>query len=192
MDLPAFLCDWGKIWSPYSEKYYIEVLSELSPEDVVLDIGAGDLRLTRRIAEKCKFVYALEINPDIIKLGIESCGQPIPDNLIILNLDARYFSFPEDVTSAVLLMRHCTDVKLYIKKLMEVGASRLITNARWRLGVEVIDLLTERIDYRDLRIGSYGCICGSVGFKPGDTRDLTPGIEIIVNEVINCPACLVA
>ena len=88
------------------------------------------------------------------------------------------------MTSAVLLMRHCTDVKLYIKKLMEVGA-------RWRLGVEVIDLITERIDYKDLKIGSYGCICGSVGFKPGDTRDLTPGIEIIVNEVINCPACLV-
>jgi SAM-dependent methyltransferase len=183
---------WELMWSPYDRRTYSEVLSSLSQYDIVLDIGAGDLRLARRIAERCKFVYAIELNRDVINMGINKYGDPIPDNLLILNFDARCFPFPKDVTCAVLLMRHCTNVKLYIEKLMEVGANRLITNARWRLGVEVIDLITERIDYKDLKIGSYGCICGSVGFKPGDTRDLSPGIDIFVNEVINCPACLVA
>lgn len=184
----AINTEWEKIWSPYDESLYMEVLSSIFYEDVVVDIGAGDLRLSLRIAEKCNYVYALEINPDVVQKGINN-KSPLPQNLQVLNVDARYYPFPNGITTGVLLMRHCKHVKHYINKLKDAGAGRLITNARWRLGVEIIYLNSPRIEYDDLIIGSFACLCGSVGFKPGDINFLFPGIENIVNEVVNCPEC---
>jgi hypothetical protein len=64
-------------------------------------------------------------------------------NLVVIHGDARYVAFPNGITTAVLLMRHCTHFDLYVKKLQAVGCRTLITNARWRSGVEVIDLHAE-------------------------------------------------
>ena len=185
----AITTDWEKIWFPYDESLYMEVLNSIFYEDVVVDIGAGDLRLSKRIAEKCNYVYALEINSEVIRNGINKNKSHVPENLQVLNVDARYYPFPNGITTGVLLMRHCKHVKDYINKLKDVGAGRLITNARWRFWVETIYLNNPRIEYNDLIIGSFACLCGSVGFKPGDINLLFPGIENVVNEVVNCPGC---
>ena len=60
---PSQLEAWEALWAPYDEATYAAVLAVIEPSDVVLDIGAGDLRLTRRIAEQAQQVIAWESNP---------------------------------------------------------------------------------------------------------------------------------
>ena len=37
--------NWERRWAPYDELTYQEVLAQVRPDDLVLEIGAGDLRL---------------------------------------------------------------------------------------------------------------------------------------------------
>ena len=89
----------------------------------------------------------------------------------------------------VLLMRHCRHFALYFNKLRTVGCRRLLTNARWRMGVEEIDLRGDRLPFAAVEIGWYACQCGHVGFVPGPPERLTPELEASVYEVRDCPAC---
>jgi 16S rRNA A1518/A1519 N6-dimethyltransferase RsmA/KsgA/DIM1 with predicted DNA glycosylase/AP lyase activity len=49
------------MWVPSDETIYLDVLDRIEPHDIILDIGAGDLRLARRMAMTCRWLYALEI-----------------------------------------------------------------------------------------------------------------------------------
>ena len=40
--------DWEALWSPYDQSTYHAVLEMIQSTDVVIDIGAGDLRLARQ------------------------------------------------------------------------------------------------------------------------------------------------
>jgi hypothetical protein len=115
--------------------------------------------------------------------------EPIPDNLITINADALIEEFPPDITIAVLLMRHCTHFTEYAGKLKNIGCRKLITNARWRMAVETIDLQAPRIKYDRVKIGWYACWCGAVGFKNGPVDLLTPETNAIIHEIIDCPDC---
>jgi hypothetical protein len=86
-------------------------------------------------------------------------------------------------------MRHCQHFTLYANKLNNGGCQRLITNARWRLGVEEINLLAEQIPFQNFDFGWYTCWCGAVGFKPGPVELMTSEVDDIVHEVQNCPQC---
>ena len=171
------------LWSPYDESTYQSVLEHIQTEDVVLDIGAGDLRLSQNMAAIAQKIYAIEVNPQLLE------GGAWPDNLCVMIGDARQLKFPNGVTVGVLLMRHCTHFQIYADKLKAIGARRLITNARWRMGVEVVDLRRDRMGFRDLVLGLYACWCGQVGFKPGPPSMLTPELDRIINEVKDCPHC---
>lgn len=192
--MSALLCanpsplDWEYQWAPYDLPTYQLVLKQISPHDVILDIGAGDLRLTRQMTEIAHKVYALEINRAILDKGLASFS-PLPANLIPICSDAQTFNFPHDLTCGVLLMRHCTHFQQYAQQLREVGCERLITNARWGMNVEVIDLQASRTPYANIAIGWYACWCGTVGFKAGSPEHLTPENEVIIHEVVNCPNC---
>jgi len=48
---------WEALWAPYDGPTYRDVLSRLQSNDVVLEIGAGDLRLARQIAQVAKKVF---------------------------------------------------------------------------------------------------------------------------------------
>jgi hypothetical protein len=181
--------DWEAMWSPYDEATYQAVLDQIDQDDIVLDIGAGDLRLARRMATRCRYVYAIEIQEEILNHFEKESAQPIPGNLLIMHADARYTPFTDDVTTGVLLMRHCTNFRLYADKLKMAGAERLITNGRWRLGVEVIPLQATRLKYQQLSIGWYACWCGTTGFKCGPFELFTPEVEDVISEVTNCPHC---
>jgi predicted RNA methylase len=155
---------------------------------VVLDIGAGDLRLTKRVAASARRVYAIERDPAVLARSDRSSW---PANLIVICADALTTSFPADVTTALLLMRHCTreHFAAYLQRLSALHrCRRLITNARWKMDVEVIDLRSGGA-YDPDRIGWYACRCGSIGFTPGDPGIITPQVLAEVIDVVSCPHC---
>ncbi len=85
--------DWEFRWAPYDLPTYQLVLDQLSSHDIILEIGAGDLRLARKMADIVHQVYALEINRSILDEGLASF-YPLPANLIPICGDARTFDFP--------------------------------------------------------------------------------------------------
>jgi len=183
--VPAAEVDWESRWAPYDPPTYQAVLDELNSNDIVLEIGAGDLRLACQMALICKKVYAIEI-----QTGLVQPGSPfLPDNLISILGDALEIPFPAEITTAVLLMRHCTHFHLYTNKLKAAGCQRLITNARWRMGVETIQLQKPRQAYEDISIGWYACWCGATGFIIGNANLLNPEVEATIHEVVDCPQC---
>ena len=97
--------------------------------------------------------------------------------------------FPEDVTNGVLLMRRCNHFRLYADKHKAVGAVDLITNARWRSGVELIHLQSERIPYWQIEMGWDVCWCGAIGFNTGLVERVTPELESLIHEAVNYPRC---
>lgn len=183
---------WEARWTPYDEATYAAVLAAIQPDDVVLDIGAGDLRLARRMAGSAQQVIAWEIQPDLLSVRAVALGErgEEPGNLRVMCCDARSEPVPPGVTVAVLLMRHCTHYSLYVRKLRAAGCRRLITNARWGMGVEVIDLAPAQ-PFDSLGTGWYACrYCGAVGFTGQDAAQVTETTLRQATDVEGCPACL--
>lgn len=177
------LDEWELRWAPYDEPTYQRVLNYIGPDDRVLEIGAGDLRLARRLAQTARHVYAIEMQPYLL------ARQPaLPGNLTVICADARFIPWPSDITLGVLLMRHCTLVGLYAARLRALGCHKLITNARWRLDVELMDL-GPRLPWTTIDFGWYACTCGQTGFVPGPPEQLTEERINQVFETENCPAC---
>lgn len=177
------LDDWEVRWAPYDETTYRTALSYVSPSDVVLDIGAGDLRFTRRIAKVAEHVFAIEMEP-----GLLANQSPLPDNLSVICADARLIPWPKYASLGVLLMRHCTHTAFYVKRLRAIGCDRLVTNARWRMDVELMEL-GQRSAWKDAGPGWYACSCGQTGFIPGPPDALTEAVMHHIAEVETCPNC---
>jgi SAM-dependent methyltransferase len=174
----------------YDPPTYQAVLDRLSSHDIVLDIGAGDLRLARQMAAIAQKVYAVEVNARVLEQADGRC-HPLPANVIPIRADARTLAFPSDITTGVLMMRHCTCFRLYADKLRSAGATRLITNARWRMDVEAVDLLVSRKSFAEAEMGWYACLCGRTGFKEGPAEQWSFEMDKIVTEVSNCPDCMI-
>jgi hypothetical protein len=179
---------WEAMYAPYDQPTYQAVLDLLTPDDVILDIGAGDLRLSRQMALITQKVYAIENNTFVLKKGLTS-RDPLPPNLIPTRADARTYVFPTDTTVGVLMMRHCIHFRLYLEKLRRAGARLLITNARWHMSVEVVDLQAERISFREIGMGWYACLCGATGFKVGPAGQWSNEMDQKTHEVLDCPQC---
>lgn len=169
--------EWESMFAPYDTQTYDAALAALSPNDIVLDIGAGDLRFAIRAAQSVRQVIAIERRSELLP-------QTVPDNVNVVCADARGYEFPSTITAAVLLMRHCQHFALYRRKLKACGCTKLITNARWGMDVEVILLRAPRISFAEFVGGWYACACGSVGFKPHDDAS-----DEFCIELENCPAC---
>ena len=173
---------WEIRWAPYDEKTYQAALSYVEPDDVILDIGAGDLRLSKQMARAARHVFAIERRPDLLD------DEPLPDNLTVICGDARTLPWPAGITLGVLLMRHCTHVGLYVARLRAAGCHRLVTNARWGMDVELMDL-GPRAAWKTVQMGWYACTCGQTGFVSGPLDQLTAASMEQVHEVEGCPAC---
>ncbi len=89
-------------------EFYPFVLENLEANDVVLDLGAGDLRLDILMAERVKRVYAVEVNPILVGRALQVIGYDLPRNLIVICANLFDIETPKDVTVVVILMRHCT------------------------------------------------------------------------------------
>jgi hypothetical protein len=174
---------WESLWAPYDEATYRAVLRYVQPNDVVLDIGAGDLRLTRQIAHIARHVFAIEIQP-----GLLAGHNTLPRNLTVICADTRTIPWPPNITLGVLLMRHCTHFGDYVARLRAGGCQRLVTNARWRMDVELMNLGSRRA-WNSVKMGWYACTCGQTSFAPGPVKQLTPEVMEQIAEVETCPAC---
>ncbi|OGO47622.1 MAG: hypothetical protein A2W37_07400 [Chloroflexi bacterium RBG_16_63_12] len=179
--------DWEAAWAPYDEATYRAALAFLRPDDVVLDIGAGDLRFARRAAALVRRVVAVERNAALFPFSTQP-QTTCEGVLIVLQGDALAVDFPPDVTVGVLLMRHCRHFAHYIARLRGVGCRQLITNARWGMGVECVSLAPQP-SFAASGPGWYACLCGAVGFKPGPPESITPIVLQRVHALENCPAC---
>jgi hypothetical protein len=174
---------WESLWAPYDEATYRAVLRYIQPNDVVLDIGAGDLRLTRQIARIALQVFAIEIQPELL-----ASHNALPRNMTVICADTRTIHWPYGITLGVLLMRHCTHFREYVTRLRAAGCQWLVTNARWRMDVELMNL-GPRQAWNSVEMGWYACTCGRTGFVPGPVEQLTPGVMEQIAEVETCPAC---
>lgn len=85
------------MYVPHKENYE-EMLSKISKQDIVCDMGAGDLRFALMASQKCKKIYAVEMCPKIVSKALEIIGWQLPRNLIVICADWRYFPIPKDVT----------------------------------------------------------------------------------------------
>ncbi|MBO9360644.1 MAG: hypothetical protein J7452_00405 [Thermoflexus sp.] len=191
--------DWEALWAPYEEEAYHWILERLQPEERVLEIGAGDLRLAMQMVEAGAWVVAVERQWALLAQGLQTLGlspgglrweHPIRflnGRLLLVWADARTWPFPS-VDAAVLLMRHCASFPIYIRKLRAAGCRRLFTNARWRMGVEEIDLGPAR-SFEEIPPGWYACRCGAVGFREGPPEAIDAAALERVWEVEKCPAC---
>lgn len=188
------LDSWEARWAPYSEADYAAVLAAIRPDDVVLDIGAGDLRLARRMAQIASQVIAWEIQPGLLAVAEDmkrETWQKSAPALTVVCTDARSEPAPPGVTMAVLLMRHCTHYALYVEKLRAAGCQRLVTNARWGVGVEVIDL-APAAPFESLATGWYACRrCGAIGWAGEDAAAVNAATLENVTDVEGCSSCSV-
>ena len=178
------LTDWEGWFSPYDEETYDLVLQNVGQDDVVIEIGAGDLRLALQLAERARRVHAVEVNPILVGAALQTIGFDLPRNLLVICANALDIAFPADITVAVLLMRHCQHFGRYVDKLRAAGCQRLLTNARWKSGVESMDLTCPGIPFGEVSEGWYACHCGVVGYVGRGERSDTSPVE-----VIDCPAC---
>ncbi len=185
--MATLLDPWEARWAPYDEDAYRAVLAAVGPGDVVLEIGAGDLRLARRLAALARQVVAWEIQADLLDRG--RAAGPLPPNLLAVAADARTAPMPPGISLAVLLMRHCTHYRLYVARLRAAGCRRLITNARWRTGVEVIDL-APGVPFESAPAGWYTCRrCGAVGFIADASGHVSDEAVERISDVEGCPSC---
>lgn len=178
------LTDWEGRFSPYDHRTYDAVLDHVKPDDVVLDIGAGDLRLALRLADRAQKVYAVEVNPLVVGRALGIIGLDMPRNLHVICANALDLPIPRAVTIAVLLMRHCDHFQTYAHRLSAAGCQRLLTNARWRTSVEMIDLTVPGLAFNDVKEGWYACRCGATGYVGVGARP-----EATPVDVRECPAC---
>lgn len=184
------LTDWEGWYSPYDQEIYDAVLQNIEKDDIVLDIGAGDLRLALRLAQRARKVYAVEVNPLVLGPALETIGFALPRNLVAICANALDYPFPEDITVAVLLMRHCQHFRPYVERLRQLGCRRLITNARFKSRLEIIALTERGVAFSQVRGGWYACLCGEVGFAPcpPTCTEECPD-DLCLTQVENCPAC---
>lgn len=191
--------NWEGLWAPYDEEIYEWVLARLRAGEQMLDIGAGDLRLALRMVQRGCQVVAVEHQWAVLARGLQTLGispgvlrwerpvELLEGRLRVVWADARAWPFPP-VESAVLLMRHCTAFPRYVRKLRAAGCRRLFTNARWRMGVEEVDL-ESAMSFEEVSIGWYACWCGAVGFREGPPERIDAAVLERVWPVAACPAC---
>lgn len=170
-------------WAPYDEATYQAALAYLRPSDVVFDIGAGDLRFARRAALRTRQVIAIENNAELLARAHRPNRR-----LTVVCGDALNTPVPPGVSVAVLLMRHCTHFSSYVARLRAAGCRRLITNARWGMGVECLSL-SPQLAFDTAAPGWYACVCGQVGFKHCPPERITADMLQRVQSLEQCPAC---
>lgn len=96
---------WEAFFVP-EENYYQEVLDNVSSEDVIFDVGAGDFRLDLLLSEKVKHIYAVEIHPETVSDALKIIGLNKPSNLTVICGNGFDMLLPLDVTCVICLMIH--------------------------------------------------------------------------------------
>jgi hypothetical protein len=67
---------------------------------------------------------------------------------------------------------------------------RFITNARWHMSVEEVNLQAKRTSYSESSMGWCACLCGATGFNVGPAEQWSNEMDKVTHEVSDCPQCL--
>ena len=78
---------WATVMMVAQTENYQCILSKLRKKDVLMDMGAGDLRLALKATEKCQKVYAVELCPYTVYRSLQIIGYSMPPNLIVTCAD---------------------------------------------------------------------------------------------------------
>lgn len=87
-------------------------LAELGPDDVVLEIGPGEGVLTRYLAERVRFVHAVEIDR-----ALEPGLRGLAGNVEVVFGDALQVALPEDATKLVANLPYNVATPLVVESL---------------------------------------------------------------------------
>lgn len=139
----------NELWAYPEFWFYGDVLAAVHPNDVVADVGAGNLALAVALSAVVKKVYAIEVNPLVLNSGIDRIGKRMPSNLIPIQVDARDYLLPPDVSCVV-----CLAFKTEDWPFPTWSGKRVI---RARRGAD-----------------SFGFLEETTVFPAGETRPLTP------------------
>jgi hypothetical protein len=175
--------EWEAAWAPYDADTYRAALTFIQRSDIVMDIGAGDLRFAQQAAGRARYVIAIERNPALLAHALVAHPR-----LMVICADALQWPLPRVATVAVLLMRHCRHFADLVARLRAAGCRRLITNARWGMGVECLSLARQPV-FQAAAPGWYACRCGHVGFKPCSPDLITAEMLQRDQSLEDCPAC---
>jgi len=100
----------SEYWFCPEDNFYDTILRSVKPNDIIFDIGAGDLRLDLLLSRKVQKIYAVEINPEVIANALKVIGLSLPKNLIVIVGNAFEIPLPSDITLIIALMIHrCHD-----------------------------------------------------------------------------------
>lgn len=90
------------MYMPHVQSYK-RIVKLVNSTDIVVDAGAGDFSLALMLTQKVAFVYAIEINPDLVSRALSIIGYHLPKNLAIICADYTTFPIPDAVSKIVLL-----------------------------------------------------------------------------------------
>ena len=90
----------------------IDRLAELGPDDVVLEIGPGQGVLTRYLAERVRYVHAVEIDRTL-----EPALTGLADNVDVVFGDALQVELPQDATKLVANLPYNVATPLVVESL---------------------------------------------------------------------------
>lgn len=93
---------------PHEDQYH-EVGNKLGPSEIVIDMGSGDLRFPLMVASKVKKIYAVELNPELIRIALGVVGFHLPPNMVVICADWFDIPIPNDVTTITCL---CNDPEI--------------------------------------------------------------------------------
>jgi len=85
-------------------RQYDSMLELLSPGDVVLDAGAGDLRFSLMMSQHVERVYAVEFSPETVWRALRIIGYDLPTNLQVTCAHWDDYPVPDDVTVIIVLV----------------------------------------------------------------------------------------
>jgi hypothetical protein len=89
---------------PHEENYH-DALKIVDKDDIVCDMGAGDLRFALMLSGICKKVYAVEWNPVTVHNSLKIIGYQIPKNVVAICAHWDEFPIPDDVTKIIALVQ---------------------------------------------------------------------------------------
>ena len=90
-NVPRTDAEWEAMFAPYDDQTYSDALAFLKPNDIVLDIGAGDLRFANQAAARVEYIFAIEQRAELLQ-------NRVAPNIEVIHADARRVEFPKNIS----------------------------------------------------------------------------------------------
>lgn len=115
-------------------------LDRIEPSDVVLDVGSNTGSMPFLMADKCRYVYGIEIDPALAKKAEEICQKA---NIEILNGDATAYDFRlcKPITCVTLsnVLEHIENRVDFLKRIVSVVVWRNPSSKKFLIRVPALE-----------------------------------------------------